>query len=184
MVTSVNARFEDLVIKLENHRALIDVKIEHVKADAVTSSTQLGIVRYRLQKLLNRESELEVSINRWRVRAVQLCEINPQQALRCVQALNKSQELIEQIRNQLSLEQRQEQELQIRLAHLDVKLDQLHAQRESLSAGKSTLPSFAEAYTEGFFASWEQVSSANEPIKRPSGTPNEVQREAESPTKN
>ena len=171
-VTDINnGSFESLLSKLENHEVFIDSKIQAVKKNAVKVSTHLGVVRYRLQKLMRREAELESSIERWRLRAVQQNKVDQKKALGCVQALNKSQELLDQIRTQLSLERRLEQDLQIYLAENQEKLSQLERQRNRLSEQAAetpiqtnTLPLFNEVYTEGVFADWEASTSANQTL--------------------
>lgn len=168
VVTSINVNCEDLVARLENRQALADNTIRSVQKNAAKASAQLSVVRYRLDKLNDREVELESSLGRWRLRAVEQSKVNQTKALQCVQALNKSQELLDKVRKQLHIEQQLARDLEIHLDNIENSLSELEARRDSLLArqAKSDLDLSKQAaaaeQSDAVFSQWEKSVPADE----------------------
>lgn len=162
-VASISASFDDLVCKIENHEAVADVTIHEVRAASAKIRTQLNITRQRTETLQNQEQNFIQECMRWQTRAQQCGSEDKERALRCIQALEQSEQQKATTAKQLQENLRLQKELQQYLEKVEQRLAELQRKRESLSARaarnkvtrhvEKTLPG---SDPDAVFARWEE----------------------------
>jgi len=132
--TSMNASFEQMAQKIENHEAVADCVIQDVSKSAAKIRGQLHKVKIRYENQLSREKQLLDDSQRWRHRALNCREKDETKALQCMQSLKNTEKSLRQLQTQMKESQRLADDLENNLSNVEQGLMDLQSRRESLSA--------------------------------------------------
>ena len=174
ILTSINASFDGMVRKIENHEAVADCVIQEVRESAAKIRGQLNLARARRATQINQEKRLLDDCQRWRERAIACKDNDEEKALRCVQSLKHSERSLAALRQQTDENQRLIEDLESHLADVEQRLSELQNKRESLSAraARNKVACHVQQHAafpdrENIFERWETQVIADEYITTP-----------------
>lgn len=174
ILTSINASFDRMVRKIENHEAVAGCVIHEVRESAAKIRGQLNLACARRATQSNQEKQLLDDCQRWRERAVACKDNDEEKALRCVQSLKHSEKALATLRQQTGENQRLIEDLENHLADVEQRLSDLQNKRESLSAraARNKVACHVQQHVafpdhENIFERWETQVIADEYITTP-----------------
>lgn len=132
--TSINASFDGMVRKIENHEAVADCVIQEVRQSAAKIRSQLNLAYTRQNIHANKEKQLLDDCRRWRERAIACRKDDEEKALRCVQSLKNAENSLGRLQHQMRENQQLIDNLESHLTEVEQHLAELQNKKESLSA--------------------------------------------------
>ena len=174
ILTSINASFDGMVRKIENHEAVADYTIQEVRESAAKIRGQLNQACARRATQSNQEKQLLDDCQRWRERAIACRDDDEEKALRCIQSFKNCDKALAALRQQTEENQRLIEDLESHLADVERHLSDLQNKKESLSAraARNKAASCVQQHTpspdnENIFERWEMQVIADEYITTP-----------------
>ena len=134
LVASISAGIEDVVGKLENHEAVADCLLDDLRQGIAQVKVQRGRIETQAKRTETQLKEAQRDVERWQLRAVKVADEDEAKALHCLQRAEHSENTAATLTEQLNAHLTTLQELDARIAEMEVNLNELMLKRASLSA--------------------------------------------------
>lgn len=137
IAASINACFEDLVSKVENHGAVAQVMIEDVQKAAAKIRMEKLKVEQNMRALEEQQNKLQASMELWQSRAKACANENEEKALQCLRQSKKAKIQSQHIAQQYDELSNLATQLAESLSEVESKLNQLKSKKAILATRES-----------------------------------------------
>lgn len=135
--STISAKVDQAITRVENHDAIIQAAIKRTQTNAATARVRLARVKKDGDALRKRKHALTQAIEDWTRRAREVANDDQTTALECVRRLRLAKDQLEQVSTSLTQHTELERQVERTLAELHARIAKMNQQRNMLRSRES-----------------------------------------------
>lgn len=128
---------DEMVTKVENHDAVVEVGIQQIRKSAADSRVRLARIQKDGKRLRQQKEQLHTAESDWLLRAKNVGHEDEQRALECLRRRQQCQEKITELDRTLEEHRVLEEKLAINVRKIDSRLEEISLQRNQMKSRQS-----------------------------------------------
>ncbi len=138
VIINVQAKFDQLVSRMENHEAMASVAIQELEGVLGEARGQLRRLQLEQSRLATRVESSKEEAARWAERARKVHETDPKDALECVRRMKCAERQAKALAEHQSGQSRLEEQLTRKLTRTEERLVELRGKRNALAVQEAS----------------------------------------------